>query len=136
MTSDLYAKKLEVKADIENLDVVLDFINAELSSYPAELRNNIDVAVEEIFVNIANYAYELGNGDVAIYISTEQKISIKFEDKGREYNPLEQGEPDLDKPLMEREIGGLGVFLVKKLMDNIEYTRVENKNILVITKNL
>jgi len=134
--SERYTKKLEVEADVKNLDAVLDFINAELSSYPAELRNNIDVAVEEIFVNIANYAYKPGNGDVAIYISTKQKISIKFEDKGKEYNLIEQEDPDLDKPLMERKIGGLGVFFVKKLMDEIEYMRIENKNVLVITKNL
>jgi len=134
--SERYTKKLEVEADVKNLDAVLDFINTELSSYPLELRNNIDVAVEEIFVNIANYAYKPDKGDIAIYISTRQKISIKFEDRGMEYNPLKQDEPDFDKPLREREIGGLGVFLVKKLMDDIEYTRIENKNVLVITKNL
>jgi sigma-B regulation protein RsbU (phosphoserine phosphatase) len=133
--TERYAKKLEVEADIENLDAVLDFINAELLNCPQELRNDIDVAVEEIFVNIANYAYKPDKGDVAVYISTRQKISIKFEDKGRAYNPLEQDEPDLDKPLMERKIGGLGVFLVKKLMDDIEYARIENKNILIMTKN-
>jgi len=134
--TEKYAKKLEVEANIENLDAVLDFINAELPNCPLELRNNIDVAVEEIFVNIANYAYKPDKGNVAIYISAKQKISIKFEDKGRAYNPLEQGEPDLDKPLMERKIGGLGIFLVKKLMDDVEYMRTENKNILIITKNL
>ena len=134
--SERYAKKLEVEADVGNLDTVLDFINMELFDYPAELRSNVDVAVEEIFVNIVNYAYKPDKGDVAIYISTKQKISIKFEDKGREYNLIEQDDPDLDKPLMEREIGGLGVFMVKKLMDEIEYMRIGNKNVLVITKNL
>jgi anti-sigma regulatory factor (Ser/Thr protein kinase) len=134
--SERYAKKLEAEADIENLAEVLNFINAELPSHSLKLRNSINLAVEEIFVNIANYAYKPDKGGIAIYISTEQKVSIKFEDKGREYNPIERDDPDLDGPLTEREIGGLGVFLVKKLMDNIEYMRVENKNILVITKNI
>jgi len=133
--TEKYTKKLEVEANVENLDAVLDFINTELSDFSSELRNDIDVAVEEVFVNIANYAYTPDKGDVAIYISTKQKISIKFEDKGKAYNPLEQAEPDLDKPLMERDIGGLGIFFVKKLMDSTEYERIENKNILVITKN-
>jgi len=134
--SEKYTKKLEAEADIENLNTVLDFINSELPSYSPSLRNHIEVAVEEIFVNISNYAYKPDKGEVTIYISTGQKISIKFEDNGREYNPIEQEEPDLDKPLMEREIGGLGVLLVKKLMDDIEYMRVENKNILILTKNI
>jgi len=134
--NERYTKKLEIETDIKNLKTVLDFINVELPSHSQALRNKIDIAVEEIFVNISNYAYKPDKGDVAIYISTKQNISIKFEDNGREYNPIEQDEPDLNKPLMDREIGGLGVFLVKKLMDSIEYTRVENKNILILTKNI
>ena len=134
--SEKYTKKLEAEADIKNLNTVLNFINAELPSYSPKLRNHIDVAVEEIFVNISNYAYKPDKGEVTVHISTGQKISIKFEDNGREYNPIEQEEPDLDGPLTEREIGGLGILLVKRLMDDIKYTRVENKNILVITKNI
>jgi len=134
--SERYTKKLEAEADIKNLNTVLNFINAELPSYSPKLRNHIDVAVEEIFVNISNYAYKPDKGEVTVHISTGQKISIKFEDNGREYNPIEQEEPDLDGPLTEREIGGLGILLVKRLMDDIKYTRVENKNILVITKNI
>jgi len=90
--------------------------------------------VEEIFVNIANYAYGEAGGKTAVFISVTDKITIRFEDTGRPYNPLEAVEPDLDKPLVERDIGGLGVFLVKKLMDNVEYSRIGNKNVLVMTK--
>jgi Anti-sigma regulatory factor (Ser/Thr protein kinase) len=67
--------------------------------------------VEEIFVNIASYAYSPGTGNTVIFISVTDKIVIRFEDSGRPYNPLEKPEPDLDKPLMERDIGGLGIFL-------------------------
>ncbi len=104
--------------------------------------------MEEIFVNIANYAYAADGGDspgtgdggadgaVVIFISVTDKIVIRFEDTGKSYNPLENPDPDLDKPLMERDIGGLGVFLVKKMMDNVEYSRVGNRNVLVMTKGM
>jgi len=131
-------KKLEIKASLENLNKMLDFINTELDKHgcPQDIREKIDIAAEEIFVNIADYAYADGGADgaVVISISVTDKIVISFEDTGKHYNPLDKQEPDLDKPLMERDIGGLGIFLVKKLMDNVEYTRVDNKNVLVMTK--
>jgi serine phosphatase RsbU (regulator of sigma subunit)/anti-sigma regulatory factor (Ser/Thr protein kinase)/HAMP domain-containing protein len=131
-------KKLEIKASLENLNKVLDFINTELEQggCPREIQEKIEVAVEEIFVNIADYAYADNGADgaVVIFISVTDKIVIRFEDTGRAYNPLEKQEPDLSKPLLERDIGGLGVFLVKKLMDNVEYSYVDNKNVLVMSK--
>jgi sigma-B regulation protein RsbU (phosphoserine phosphatase) len=129
-------KKLEIKASLENLNTVLDFVNKELQQRgcPSGIRGEIDIAVEEIFVNIANYAYVPDTGTIIILISVVNKMVIRFEDMGRPYNPLEQAIPDLNIPPMERESGGLGVFLVKKLMDSVEYSHVENKNILVITK--
>jgi len=132
------AKKLVIEANLDNLNKVLEFINTELEQHgcPGDIQGKIEVAVEEIFVNIANYAYSPDSGDAVIFVSVNGKAVIRFEDTGRPYNPLEKPEPDLDKPLMERDIGGLGVFLVKKLMDNVEYTRVDNKNVLVITKTM
>jgi len=132
------AKKLEIEANIDNLNKALEFINTELEQHgcPEDIQGKIEVAVEEIFVNIASYAYSPGSGNTVIFISVNDKIVIRFEDTGKPYNPLEKPEPDLDKPLMERDIGGLGVFLVKKLMDDVEYKRVDNKNILVITKTM
>jgi sigma-B regulation protein RsbU (phosphoserine phosphatase) len=131
-------KKLEIKAILENLNTVLDFVNTELENKGCdkEIQGKIEIAVEEIFLNIANYAYSPDSGDTAIFLSVADKITIRFEDTGMPYNPLDKAEPDLDKPLMERDIGGLGVFLVRKLMDNIEYTRVGNKNVLVMTKGI
>jgi sigma-B regulation protein RsbU (phosphoserine phosphatase) len=129
-------KKLEIEAGIENLNKVLEFVNTELDQRgcPSGIQGEIDTAAEEIFMNIANYAYNPDKGNAAIFISVTDKAIIRFEDTGRPYNPLEQAGPDLNKPLMEREPGGLGIFLVLKLMDNVEYSRVENKNVLVITK--
>jgi len=131
-------KKLEITANIDNLNKALDFINTELELHecPLDIREKIEVAVEEIFVNIANYAYSPYSGKASVSVSVTDKITIRFEDAGKPYNPLEAVEPDLDKPLMERDIGGLGVFLVKKLMDKVEYTRIDNKNILVMTKTV
>jgi sigma-B regulation protein RsbU (phosphoserine phosphatase) len=131
-------KRLELKASLENLNKALDFVNTELErrGCPQEIQGKIEIAVEEIFVNIANYAYGPAGGSAVIYISVNDKIVIRFEDTGKFYNPLEKPEPDLDKPLMERDIGGLGVFLVKKLMDNVEYSRIDDRNVLVITKTI
>jgi sigma-B regulation protein RsbU (phosphoserine phosphatase) len=133
---DNAVKKLEIQASLENLNKALDFINTELEKHecPQDIQEKIEIAVEEIFVNIADYAYSPGIGDAAVFISVTDKTVIRFEDTGRPYNPLEKAGPDLNKPLMERDIGGLGVFLVKKLMDNVEYSRVDNKNVLVMTK--
>ena len=129
---------LTVKAKSENLDKVFDYINKELekNGFSSELINQIDIAAEEIFINIAEYAYEDSEGDVSISISIRagSQIIIKFEDTGKPYNPLEYPDPDLNKPLKDRDIGGFGVFMYKKLMDNVEYNRYEGKNILVITK--
>jgi len=130
-------KKMEIEAEIENLDDVINFISAELEKieYSSSIKNEICIAVEEIFLNIANYAYKPDNGNVCISISVKEKTVIKFEDTGRPYNPLEQPSPDLEKPLNEREIGGLGIHMVKNIMDNVEYSYIENKNTLTITKN-
>jgi sigma-B regulation protein RsbU (phosphoserine phosphatase) len=131
-------KKMKLQAKVENLARIIDFVNRELerNGCPPDMQDRINVAVEEIFVNIAHYAYEQGTGDVTLVISVTDKAVIKFEDTGKYYNPLESADPDLETDLSSREIGGLGIYLVKKLVDSIEYSRIDNKNILTITKNL
>jgi sigma-B regulation protein RsbU (phosphoserine phosphatase) len=131
-------KELILDADRNRLNEVIDFVNAELenSNCPPEQQGQIDVAVEEIFENIANYAYKPETGKATIGIAAGAEILLKFEDSGRPYNPLEKTAPDLDKPLMDREIGGLGIFLVQKLMDTIRYERVDNKNVLTVSKKV
>jgi anti-sigma regulatory factor (Ser/Thr protein kinase) len=136
-------KELTFEANVESLDEVMDFINEELerNDCQPEVLVNINLAVDEIFVNIANYAYPPMSGTAVVgidvvSIDAGEEAVIKFEDTGKAYNPLEQPDPDLNKPPMEREIGGLGVFLVKKVMDKIEYSRIGNKNVLVMTKKI
>jgi sigma-B regulation protein RsbU (phosphoserine phosphatase) len=130
-------KKLSVDAVPENLALVIKFLNGEMekAAYSKDVINEIDIAAEEIFMNIANYAYKPGTGKADISINLSNKTVIKFEDTGGEYNPIEQADPDLNKSPSTREIGGLGIFMVKNMMDDIEYTRDGDKNILIITKN-
>ena len=131
-------KEITVEANIDNLSKVICFINDELSHYNChpDTLNDINAAVEEIFVNIAKYAYEATEGKAVIGITPGTETIIRFEDSGRFFSPLEKSAPDFSKPPVEREIGGLGVYLVRKLMDEVDYSRINNKNVLVMKKRL
>ena len=115
---------------------MINFIDSELelAGCPQSLRYQIDCASDEIFMNIVKYAYKPERGNATISISAGEEVTVRFEDNGKFYNPLEQAAPDLDKPLEERDLGGLGIFLVKNLMDRVYYSRFDNKNILTMTK--
>ena len=125
------------EAKAENLEEVIAFIYRELerTDYAKDKKSEIATAVEEIFINISTYAYDQDIGNVKISINTDFDTIIRFEDSGKAYNPLEHPQPDLEKSINDRQIGGLGIFLVKSLMDNVEYKREKNKNILTIIKN-
>ena len=131
-------KELIIDAKTENLGKVLEFVDAELSKSEctAKVKTHIAIAVEEVFINISNYAYRPEIGGVIIRITVSEDVSIEFEDKGVPYNPLEKEDPDISVDIDEREIGGLGIFMVKKIMDAVEYRNVDNKNILIIRKTL
>ena len=130
--------EITVDAKKESLEEVIRFISPELkkTNYPPNIQNEIEMATEEVFTNIVNYAYGQEGGAVKISIFTEDEVTIKFEDNGQPFDPHEQETPDLNKPINEREIGGLGLYMVKKLMDRVEYSRENGKNILIITKKL
>ena len=129
-------KQLVIEAKIESLEEVLDFISSELDivDCASNLKIKIVIAVEEIFVNIAHYAYNHEIGTVDIRIKIEDEVTIEFEDSGVPYNPLEVIEPDISKEAHERELGGLGVYMVKQIMDKIEYKYNDGKNILTMSK--
>lgn len=131
-------KSLTVKADTGSLDEVLDFCTATVEEMPMKLQSQLAIAVEEIFVNIAHYAYSKnGGGDTTItVIDSGDNVSVTFEDSGVPYNPLAAEDPDITKNADEREIGGLGIFMVKKLMDGMDYRFEDGKNILTIYKTL
>ena len=129
-------KELNIEAKIENLETVLDFVSAELEAADCsmKLQTQIAIVVEEIFVNIAHYAYNPETGGAVIRLAIGDEIKIEFEDSGKPYNPLENVDPDITAGAEEREIGGLGIFMVKKIMDAVEYEYKDRKNILTIRK--
>lgn len=134
-------KALCLAAKVENLDQVLAFINRKLEVYhcPDRIMGQIDVAAEEIFVNIAHYAYESGIGDAELRVEVEEdplRVAITFVDHGIPYDPLSGKDPDISLSADEREIGGLGIFMVKNSMDDVCYEYKDGKNILTIRKEL
>lgn len=131
-------KELVIEAKTENLDAVLDFIAGELEAAdcPMKLQTQIAIAVEEIYVNIAHYAYNPEIGGATIRVAVGDEVIIEFEDQGKPYNPLIKDDPDITAGAEEREIGGLGIYMVKNMMDAVEYRHEGNKNILVIKKAL
>ena len=130
-------KKVVVKALVENLDTVLELLNSELElcGFPEEHIPVINVAVEEIFVNICDYAFEADAGDILFAMSANAEEAVfQFEDRGKPFNPLHVPEPDLDKPISERDIGGLGIHFVRQIMDELEYRYEAETNVLIMKK--
>lgn len=130
------------EATDENLEAVNDFIHEQIKPFSCQSQTlfQIDLAVEEIYVNIAHYAYSPDKGTVQIDCSVEKtsdapaKLTVSFTDRGKAFNPLEKPDPDITLSVEEREIGGLGIFLTKKYMDSVLYERKDNQNILTFTK--
>jgi anti-sigma regulatory factor (Ser/Thr protein kinase) len=129
-------KELYIEAKLENMPAVFDFINEQLNDIPSKLKNKIIIVVDEIFSNIARYAYHPYSGSAVVRICIASDITIEFIDNGVAYNPLSVKTPDTTLSAEEREIGGLGLFMVKNMMDSVEYRREGNKNILTIKKKL
>ena len=134
-------KEIRVPAQIEYLDEVNDFIMAELEPQDCDPKTQmqISLAVEEIFVNIASYAYHPGTGEATVCCGVggePLQIELVFLDSGKPYDPLQREDPDVTLSAEERKIGGLGVFLVKKLMDDVRYEYRDGCNILTIRKTL
>ncbi|MBR0383016.1 MAG: anti-sigma factor antagonist [Eubacterium sp.] len=134
-------KEITVGADAANLGKVMKFVSDRLEEVGCPLRSKmkIEVSVEEVFVNIASYAYEGESGDVSLRLEVEGNpptAVLTFKDCGKPYNPLAKEDPDVDLPADEREIGGLGIFLIKKSMDQIHYEYAEGQNILEMRKEI
>ncbi len=134
-------EKITVEAKTEKLNDVLSFVDGILEEHdcPVKTQMQIDIAVEEIFVNIAHYAYDPGEGsaDIEAGVSGDPaEFVISFYDSGKPYNPLAREDPDITLGLEERQIGGLGIFMVKKYMDKLEYDYKNGQNIFTIHKTL
>lgn len=134
-------KKLVVKAVIESIPTVTDFVDKILEEHSCDMKAKIqiDIAIDEILGNISQYAYESDDGDVSVSIQLEEtpkRAIITFIDSGVPYNPITTEEPDTSLSAEERKVGGLGIFMVKKTMDDMTYEYTNNCNILRITKNI
>lgn len=134
-------KELIVEADRMNLPQVQMFIDEQLeeAGCPMLTQTTIDIAVEELFVNIASYAYGEGSGKAVVQVSVHEdplSVEITFIDNGVQYDPLAKADPDTTLSAKERKKGGLGIFMVKNTMDNVSYEYKDGKNILTIKKNL
>ena len=117
-------KDITVEAKVENIDVVTNFVNdiLEENCCPMKIQMQIDVVIDEIFGNISYYAYGDDGGKASVQAGIEKgMIVLVFIDQGIPYNPLENKDPDITLNLEEREIGGLGIYMVKKIMDEVSY---------------
>ena len=135
-------KELSVNATIENIAPVTDFVNGELEALdcPKRVQRQIDVAIDELFGNIAHYAYrpeQLGEATVRCCVGgSPLQVTIQFLDNGTPFNPLAKEDADITLSAEERKIGGLGILMVKKSMDAVDYTYEGGKNILTIKKSI
>ncbi len=134
-------KELTVDATIENVAAVTAFVDEQLEQLdcPMKTQIQVDIAIDELFGNIANYAYNLEIGVATVRIEvTEDPLAvvITFIDNGIPYDPLAKADPDVTLSAKKRQIGGLGIYIVKKSMDNISYEYKDGMNILTIRKNI
>ena len=134
------ARSIDVEAKVDKLPEVLGLVDGVLeeAACPIKTQFEIDVAVEEIFVNIASYAYAPKTGRAIISAEAcedPRSITITFRDRGIHYDPLKRDDPDTTLSAEERPIGGLGVYIVKTTMDDAQYRYVDGFNVLTIKKN-
>jgi sigma-B regulation protein RsbU (phosphoserine phosphatase) len=138
---ELYVQNKTFPAKTEALTDVLGFVEQvlEKNQCSIKLQTAICVAIEEVFVNVAHYAYGETQGDVDFTITFDEKtrnVTFRMVDKGVQFNPLNKPEPDITLSAQEREIGGLGIFITKKTMDLVTYAYENGENILTMTKKI
>ncbi|MBR6337270.1 MAG: ATP-binding protein [Ruminococcus sp.] len=134
-------KELTVLAKTDKLDEIMEFVNSELEAANCSMKvqMQVELAVEEIFVNIANYAYTPKEGTATISVDLTGDgalLRIVFKDSGTPYDPLAKEDPDVTLSAQDRAIGGLGIFMTKKSMDNVSYEYKDGQNILTLEKRI
>ena len=132
-------KEITLPAIIENISRVTAFVDEQLEALdcPMKAQIQIDVAIDELFGNIAHYAYAPGTGEAAVrfdFDADTRTVSISFLDSGIPFDPLSQAAPDINAPAEARTVGGLGIYLVRKTMDRVDYRYADGKDILTIQK--
>lgn len=132
---------IQFKASLPMLQPMMEWIREQiqLAEFPKTEAKQVEIALEEVIVNIIHYAYEgkMGTIELKCHVDPNNAFTLIVQDYGKPFNPLEH-KPQVDKQknLDEREVGGLGIFLVKKFIDKIEYSRLENANVLSLTKKI
>lgn len=134
-------KELKIDATVENIEKVTTFVDEQLAQLncPLKAQMQIDIAIDELFSNIAHYAYNPKTGPATVCIDVLQdplSVVLTFIDNGKAYDPLAKEDPDIALTAQEREIGGLGIYMVKKCMDEISYEYKDGQNILRIKKKI
>lgn len=132
----MISERREFDARPDTVGEMLEFVDAMTAGLPAKPAHDLRLASEEILVNISTYAFPDGNGWLAVVWEDdvdEKTVRVRFEDSGDPFDLLQAPEPDLGVPIQERAIGGLGIMMVRKLMDDVQYSYSEGKNILTIT---
>lgn len=134
-------KELTIAATVENIGAVTEFVDEQLEALgcPMKAQMQINIAIDELFGNIAHYAYKPDMGEATIRVEVVEEppsVIITFIDGGIPYDPLAAADPDISLSAEERAIGGLGIFMVKKSMDEITYRYEGGKNILSIRKKI
>lgn len=132
---------MTVEANPGKLEEVRAFIEAELDKTDCTMkaRYQIAVAVEEIFVNIASYAYAPGTGtaDISVSVGGESEaVEIVFSDRGKPFDPTAKEDADTSPDALLGRVGGLGILMTKKMMDGVSYARVDGKNVLTVRKTI
>jgi len=125
------------KADVGELDKLMTLLEEQLSQVDCPMRvvMQFQVAAEEAFVNVAHYAYAPGEGNVDILLDVQaHRASLTLVDSGKPYNPLERAEPDVTLSAEDRPIGGLGIYMIRKSMDDVSYVYRDGKNMLTMMK--
>lgn len=132
---------LTIEALVKNVDYVTEFVDELLEKMGCSRKSmtQINIALDELFSNICNYAYgdRVGNATIRLRkLEDKNAVELTLEDEGAPFNPLKVEEPDITLSLAERGIGGLGIFMVRKTMDDIRYAYENGRNILTIIKSL
>lgn len=131
--------ELTIEAAVENLPRVMEFLEQHLeeADCPLKAQMQLTVAAEEIFVNIAHYAYAPGTGEATVRLEITDEpaaVHVIFLDRGVPFDPLAKPDPDVSLSAEERGIGGLGIYMVKKSMDEVRYEYRDGQNVLTLIK--
>jgi len=132
---------ITLPATVENIGKITAFVEGRMEEKDCPLKQimQVSMAVDEVMANVAMYAYAPGTGDVTVAVDFDdgsRTVSITFIDRGVAFDPLAKEDPDVTLPAEQRKIGGLGIFLVKKTMDDVAYRREGDKNVLCIKKKV